>query len=661
MGLVNLEEIELNLPGRILFSGLSLTVFEGDRIGLIGRNGTGKSTLLKIIKGDIEPDRGKVSRKKGIRTGYLPQEVHDALSGPILQAIVDSIPERKFIKERIESIKDNLSRTAIPDHRKALEQELAIFIEKINEIDMRFPIHNAERILKGLGFESHRLNAPYSSLSGGWKMRANLASILYRDPDLLLLDEPTNHLDIPSLTWLDEFLQNHKGTIIMVCHDREFLNKHINRVLSLEPGGIKYHKGNYESYLRAREQELRLLESKKKKIEHRIRETRRFIDRFRAKASKASLVQSRIKSMERLTPVNLPNKEKNIRFSFPEIPRSGRIVLEINSLAKAFGGNLVFHDLNLQVLRGERIALIGPIGSGKTTLLKILAGIIEPDHGHIRYGHGVCISYYAQEQSELLNQENSIIEEIHNIVPKESTQKIRNLCGSFLFSGDEVEKKIKVLSGGERARVCLAKILVKPGNLLLMDEPTNHLDMFSSDVLASALKDYRGTMIFVSHNRAFINALATRIWELKDKTLIEFPGNLTEYEYHQRLMEQKELAQKRSRIFQRENNTDKQDFKSSNRKLQRKIRAEKRKTITEAIGPIEERIKRLEDQITGLENEERQIEEQLNNPEIFKDKEKAKTLVNRYREIKNAIEELIRKWEKSHQELEDTKKELGLI
>ena len=414
------------------------------------------------------------------------------LSGPLLQSILDSIHGRRSSLRELSEIEQSLNGDIEGREQERLAGRLAEIHQRLSYIDTEYPAHRAEKILEGLGFESGDFDRPVSSMSGGWRMRAALGSILYLNPDLLLLDEPTNYLDVPSVRWLEQFLLDFKGSIILVCHDRVFLNRQIRRVISFEPEGIKIYKGNYNQYLDAREEEKRTLEAIAKNQEIKVKEAKKFIARFRAKATKARQAQSKIKLLKKMEVVKSHRREKSIRFSFPEVPHSGKVVLSIKGVSKSYGRKTLYKNIDLSILRKERVAVIAPNGFGKTTLLKMVAGEVGADRGVISTGHNATVSYYAQHHSEMLDPDKTVLEEVYKIVPYESTAFVRTVCGAFLFSGDEVDKPVKVLSGGEKARVSLAKILVKPGNFLVMDEPTNHLDIISSEILIEALTRFNG-------------------------------------------------------------------------------------------------------------------------------------------------------------------------
>ena len=668
MSLVTAQKVSLSFPGKQVFDEIGFQVEPGDRIGLVGPNGSGKSTLLKLIMGEIRPDNGEVRVTKGTRTGYLHQDVQEALSGPLFQSVLASIPGRVMLWDDLRRAEQSLKEAHRRQEQAKYAEKLAEIHQEINRLELQFPPHEAQKILSGLGFKTTDFDRPVSSLSGGWKMRAALASLLYQRPDLLLLDEPTNHLDIPSIQWLEEFLQDFKGAIILVSHDRDFLNRQIRRIISLRPEGMRSYSGNYDFYLKASEEERKSLDAEARNREQKIKEAQKFIDRFRAKASKARQAQSKIKLVEKIELVENLRREKAVHFKFPDVTRSGRVVVSARGISKGFGEIQLYRDVDLTVLGGERIAIIGPNGSGKTTLLRIVAGEIEPDEGKIVLGHGVSMGYFAQHHSEMLDPKKSVIQEVYQVVPDETIGFVRGICGAFLFSGKDVDKFIGVLSGGERARVSLAKLLVKPGNLMVMDEPTNHLDILSSETLIEALQDYTGTLLFVSHNHSFINRLATKIWDIRAGEIMEYPGNLEEYLRHLSSSEihwdghHKEAEDASSvKGLQGEDRVEKAPGNASrDRKVQKKERAEKRKLTYDTLKPILAELERLEENIAELEKREKELEKCLADPDLFRDKNRSVPLLNEYNSIREELDELLLKWEQTQAELESTKGKLGI-
>jgi len=654
MSLVTITDLSLSFLGKQLFRDVGMQLDPGDRIGLVGPNGSGKTTLLRLIAGEITPDKGEIARAKGMRIGYLPQDIRTALSGRILQSVLDSVPGRVELGQEIAGAEDALGGSSRQQDQLRLAARLATLHQEMSDLDVRYPSHGAERILSGLGFQEEDFTVPVSHLSEGWKMRAGLASLLYQRPDLLLLDEPTNHLDIPSVHWLEEFLQAYKGAMILVSHDRDLLNRQISRTISLEQEGMRSYRGNYDSFLASREEEIKTLEAQARRQEQRVREAQRFIERFRAKASKARQAQSKIKLLKKMELVESYRPQNAIHFSFPPVERSGREVVAIRDVAKGFKGKGLYANLNLTVLSGERIAIIGPNGSGKTTLLRMIAGELNPDQGEIRLGHKVITSYFAQHHLDMLDPGKTIVEEVSTSASDDTIGRVRSICGAFLFSGDEVDKPVGILSGGEKARVSLAKLLVRPGNLMLMDEPTNHLDLISSEILIDALADYRGTMVFVSHNQSFVNRLATKIWDIRGSEIEEYPGNLYEYYDHlDRLSESSAPEDQLARTPQGKN-------AKGDRKEQRREEAEQRRRIRATLKPIEDRLMGLEKRIAELEKRQKELEAILSDPEVFADSNQGVSYMKEYRELREKLNELMGRWEFGQAELEAAKRELGI-
>ena len=657
MSLVSVIKVSLSFPGKMIFDEIGFQVEPGDRIGLVGPNGSGKTTLLRMIRGVSSPDSGDIRVAKGTRIGYLAQDVQETLSGPLLESIVDSAPGRVRMATELTRTEASLKGVSGKREQTQLADRLAEIHQEISHIDMEYPGHVAEKILLGLGFEPVDFLKPIASLSGGWKMRAALASLLFQRPDLLLLDEPTNHLDIPSVRWLEQFLQDFDGAMILVSHDREFLNRQIHRTISFEPEGMRTYSGDYDFYLKARDEERKSIEARAKKQDQRAKEAEKFIERFRSKASKARQAQSKIKLLEKMELVKTHRREKVTRFSFPQVSRSGRVVVSIKGMSKGFGEISLYEDLNLNVLRGERIAIIGPNGCGKTTLLRMVAGEIAPDLGELSLGHGVTMGYFAQHHSDMLDSRKTVLQEVYSIVPEMTVGFVRGVCGAFLFSGDDVDKVIGVLSGGEKARVSLSKLLVKPGNLMVMDEPTNHLDISSSEALISALSDYNGTLLFVSHNQSFINRLATKIWDITERGVVEFPGNLEEYDYYTARVQ----GESRDVSGQNGNRDGKSPAKKSeDRKREKREEAQRRQLIYDTLKPIQTEVEHLETRIEELEDRKKSIEKTLADPDLFSDKNKSVPLLSEYKVLREELDDLLSKWEQGHDKLVMAKRDLGV-
>jgi len=652
MSLVIAQDLSLSYGRKVILDEASFAIGPQDRIGLIGANGTGKSTLMKILAGMVQPDSGKLVFRRQSRVGYLPQDIASAPQGNLLDAVMASVPGRDGLEGRLETTQRALDAAGTEAEMLELAGTLAELHEELDHFDEHYGRHRAERILQGLGFLPAQFEKPASTLSGGWRMRAALAGLLLQDPDLLLLDEPTNHLDLPTLAWFDGFLRRSRKALVLISHDREFLNRQINRVVSLELEGLRTYTGNHDSYRLQRAEEKKLLEAQAARVEQKRAELQGFIDRFGAKATKASQAQSRAKQLEKLESVQVLEERKTMQFRFPEVQRSGRDVVVFEGLKKAFGAHRIYDDVSATIERGQRIAVIGANGAGKTTLLKILAGELEADAGTSSLGHNVQMGYYAQHHADTLDTKATILEVMRRLVPDKPDAHLRSILGAFLFSGDDVEKPVGVLSGGERARVALARLLLIPSNLLVMDEPTNHLDLDSSEMLIEALQAYQGTLVFVSHNRSFINGLATAIWEVKDGEVLRHPGNLDDWMHHQEL-----LAQAAEDAGAGASGSGAQSGSAASarggvsEKERRRVAAEERQRRSQREGPLKKQIAKLEAEIGKLEATLAAQEAQLADPEFYNDFARAKPVMDAHRDGKESLDALYVSWEKAQEEL----------
>ena len=671
MSLVVLDEVTLFFADRVILDAASLRLGHGDRIGLIGPNGSGKTTLLKIIAGDQEVDDGNVARAHGVRIGWLPQEISVAGGRSLIDMILSSVPGRTELDSRLADAESQLEAASVnPETTDQILLDLAADVaelhERIDHFERYFGEHEALAILAGLGFASGDEKRDIGELSGGWKMRGVLAGLLFQRPDVLLLDEPTNHLDMPSVAWFSDFLKKWKGCFVLISHDREFLNEQITRVASLEIEGLRSYPGNYEKYVEQRAEEETILAGRAKNLAKERERLTEFINRFRAQANKAKAVQSRVKFLEKMESVETYAKRQVMRFSFPPTDRVVADVIRVENLKKAYGNHVVFPGIDLTVRRGEKIGIIGVNGAGKTTLLRMLAGELPYDSGSIKIGSGVNVGYYAQHHADTLDLTATVYEVVLRASPETPPARIRSILGAFMFSGDDIDKPVKVLSGGEKARVALARLLVKPGNLMLMDEPTNHLDLQSSEALTASLGTYDGTLVFVSHNKSLVRSLATRIWNVEDQKVETYPGTLDEFLYS--MSERRQAVAVEGDATQRRDPrgvststpsaTPKAPVSREDDKARKRREAEQRQKRTVKLGPLEKLVAQLEERVGVLEAEQKARSAELADPSVYDEAARRNKLLSDYQSAADKLEELTARWEKAMAELETARAKL---
>jgi ATP-binding cassette, subfamily F, member 3 len=634
--MVSISNISYFIGGRALYENASMFIKPNDKIGLIGLNGRGKSTLLKIINGEYRIDEGSISKAKDCTIGFLNQDLlsyqtDDAILTVAMEAFKDAVDTQRQLEKVIHQLETEYS--------EELVDKLTKLQEKFEHLDGYTMQSKAEEVLEGIGFTTKDLHRPLREFSGGWRMRVMLAKLLLEKPSLLMLDEPTNHLDLPSIEWVENYLRNYDGAVIIVSHDRIFLDNVINKTVEVTFGQLISYEGNYSFYQREKELRQEIQNNAYENQQSKIRQTERFIERFKATASKAKQVQSRVKSLNKIHMIEeVVSDVAAINFKFAFKQTSGRQVVVLKDVSKSYGDLELLKHANATIERGDKIALIGANGKGKSTLLRIISSNTEPIDGERTIGYNVITGFYAQHQLEALHTEHEVLEELKQAGTGKPEQELRGVLGCFLFSDDDVFKKIKVLSGGEKSRVALAKTLISEANFLLLDEPTNHLDFISENILIQALQQYQGTFVTVSHNRHFVNQVANKIWWIEDKQIKEYPGTYEEYEYWKKKNEEnavqapppvKKVDPKPKPIPQSQNKNEKQ-LKSLSRDL-----------------------KAIEDLIEQLEKDKVRIENELAKQEVYSDPAKLQTLQQQFENTNSSLDASNKKWEEIATEIDN--------
>tara|TARA_B100001741_G_scaffold312478_1_gene315950 strand:- start:993 stop:2948 length:1956 start_codon:yes stop_codon:yes gene_type:complete len=646
--MISANNISVFFGGQELFEKVSFMVNKGDRIGLVGKNGAGKSTLLRILSGELSPNEGSISTPNDSTLGYLRQDLDFEEGRTVQQEAELAFKEIKELEEKINAI--NLEMSERTDFETEGYMQL---ITDLNDLNERFGLlggytiqSEMSQVLLGLGFQLDDFSRQTNEFSGGWRMRLELTKILLSKPDVLLLDEPTNHLDIESIVWLESWLKNYPGAVVLVSHDKAFLDAVTNRTIDLILGKAIDYKASYSKYVELRKDRKEKQIQSKKNQDKEVKQTKMLIDKFRYKKSKASFAQSLIKKLDKMEMIEVEQDETaSMHFKFPPAPHSGKVTLKVNEVSKSYDELEVLKGIDLLLERGEKIAFVGKNGEGKTTLAKIIVNNI-PFEGQVEYGHQVKVGYYAQNQSELLDDNKTIIQVIEDAADEHSRPRVRDMLGSFLFSGDAAQKKIKVLSGGERARVALCKLLLEPVNLLIMDEPTNHLDMVSKDILKNALNKYDGTLIIVSHDRDFLQGLSEKVYEFKDQGIKEYLGDINEFLNAKKVVDFKQ--------FEIENKQKASSAKSKD--SENKISYQERKQLDKDIKKASNKVGNLERSVEALEKELKALDAELSQPDRYKELSSQAGFFESYQEKQQQLAQYISHWEKNIESLEELKR-----
>ncbi len=649
--MIEIKDTDKRYGEKILFSACSLRLGARDRVGLVGPNGSGKTTLFRMIAGEEQPDRGEILIRRGVHIGFLSQEPMPVKGQSLLEEVQSGVKDLAVLEDKMRLLQDEIAEEKDPQVLEALARAYGQLEEKYARQGGYTLEFQAKAILLGLGFREGDFHRSTEELSGGWLMRLALAKILLANPDLLLLDEPTNHLDLESLIWVEDFLTDYLGSVIAVSHDRDFLNRVVTKIAAIEGRKITLYSGNYEAYLQAKEKKEALQEAALENQLRKIEQTEKFIERFRYKATKARQVQSRIKGLEKLERIELAETRRTIRFAFPQPKRSGKLVAALKGVHKAYGPVKVYSGIDLEISRGDKVALVGPNGAGKSTLLKLLAGVLRPDEGRMEPGYNVTSAYFAQHQLELLDTGKTVWEEIFSLAKDEPVSFLRGLLGAFLFSGEETEKRVSVLSGGEKSRLVLAKILMRPANLLLLDEPTNHLDISAREVLEHALEEFKGTICFITHDRHLINAIANKIIEVNAGHLTVYWGNYEDYLYKKEL-EKRELEKEGGEVSPADLASAK-ELSTRKSKDQKRYEAEVRNRFYRQTQELRQKIQEVESNLEQATQKMQELETHLADSEVYRKGENIAELVKAHGDTKKQVETLTADWEKLAQQLEE--------
>ena len=644
--MIYLQNLKKQFGPKVLFDDISFHLRPKERVGLVGENGTGKTTLLRAIINRVGLDSGKIVLRKGARAALLEQELERA-GGTVLERVVhgDSLfSEVTREMERLE--KDSEYHQRAPEEWSRRYGHLQHEFERLGGYQRE---SRAKTILLGLAFKPDQLDQPLEQFSGGWRMRVELARLLLQNPEVLLLDEPTNHLDLQTVIWLESFLNNYDGSILLISHDRRFLNALVSRIVELDRGQLTVYTGNYDTYEQLKEDRIAQLEAQAASQSRRVGQVERFIERFRAKNTKATQVKSKIKMLEKMGKIETFQQTKAIRFRFPQPKRTGRLVTEFKNVCKRYGDVTVYRDFSILLERGFKVALVGENGAGKSTFLKLLAGVIDYQEGEIKLGTNVTRAYFAQHLIEILDGSHTVLESLEQDAGHLLRTVKQNILGAFLFSGDDVLKKVSVLSGGERSRLSLARILASPASLLLLDEPTNHLDMRSCEMLAAALADYEGTLVTISHDRYFLDGIINRVWEVNAGTVKEYVGSYSDYRWAKSREAETEAGALAESAEPEKSSASKKD------KERKRQEAEARNQRYRRLKPLQDRLKEVEQKLESVMQEKQTVETQLADSSLYEDNRKSDRVATLDRQTALAQEEsaLMAEWDQLSEQIED--------
>ncbi len=638
--MILLQNISLQYGDRRLFKDLSITLKQNDRIGLIGRNGAGKSTLIKIIAGELTPDQGSISIPKLYTIGVLKQTLDMSEDSTVLEEALKAFAELEIYQKKLETLNQTLSTRKDYESSSYMElvQEISDVTEKLSVLDEGTVEATATKILKGLGFKQAELHKKVKELSGGWKMRVEMAKLLLTKPSLLMLDEPTNHLDIESIIWLERYLKSYPGIVLVISHDTRFLDEVCNRTFEIEFGKINHFSGNYSKFVVEKIKQREINQSAFENQQKLIAEKERLIEKFRAKATKAKFAQSLIRELDRMDRVEVESEMgKDMNLRFPPAPRSGKVLFDLEQVKKQYDDQIVLNSVDLIIERGDKIAFVGQNGQGKSTLAKIIAGEIEASDGKVCEGHNVMISFFAQDEPDRLDPKLTVLDTLYAVIPEHMRTQARKILGSFLFSGEDVDKKVSVLSGGEKTRLALAGLITRDTNLLILDEPTNHLDIQAKAVLNQALDEYDGTLIVVSHDRDFLAEMTNKTYEFKDGELKLHVGDIESFLKTRKAEDFREIA-KKSEIKSQQNNNEEKESESES--LSR-----------EEIKKRQRRVQYLEKDIEKLESKIEAIEIEMSDPEFYHQPEKDQRIAD-YQKLKSELDQKLSDWEEAFENLD---------